>query len=292
MNGINQNSVPQQPLRGPDPKVSFVTVCFRTPGLIRMLLKGAESAKFNFSFEYFLVDNAVGDGTGKMVRERFPWVKAIDAPINVGFGAGNNLALRQARGEYVMLVNPDLTIFPGEIEKLVEFMDAHPDVGMAGPALYNPDSTRQESCYRFPTMLMPFYRRTILGKTSAGKRYLHHYFMRDALSGQKPLEVDAMMGSAIMIRRKALEEIGMFDEKFFMYMEELDICRRAWVYNWRVVHVPFAKLVHYHQRESAIDWPWHRITHKPARAHILSAVYYFWKYRGTKNPHSHVRTID
>lgn len=292
MNEIKQNSGQQQPLRGPDPKVSFVTVCYRTPGLIRMLLKGAEAAKFNFSFEYFLVDNSAGDGTGSMVRDRFPWVKVIDAPKNLGFGAGNNLALRQARGQYVMLVNPDLTIFPGEIEKLVEFMDKHPDVGMAGPALYNPDGSRQESCYRFPTVMMPFYRRTILGRMAAGKRYLHHYFMRDILSLDKPFEVDAMMGSAIMIRRKALEEIGMFDEKYFMYMEELDICRRSWVYNWRVVHLPSAKLVHYHQRESAIDWPWHLITHKPARAHILSAVYYFWKYRGTKNPHSHTRPVE
>lgn len=164
-------------------KVSFVTVCYRTPNLIRMLLKGVEASHLQFPFEYFLVNNAAGDGrakldsdraqldgTNEMVEKRFPWVKLIKSPQNVGFGTGNNLALRQAKGEYVMLLNPDLTIFPNEIEKLVAFMDQHTDVAMAGPALFNPDGTRQDSCYHFPTPLIPFYRRTILGRTSWGKK--------------------------------------------------------------------------------------------------------------------------
>lgn len=288
---MNDSAKPQ-PVRGSDPKVTFVTVCYRTPGLIRNLLKGVENAALAFPFEYFLVDNAPGDGTGAMVRERFPWVTVIDAPRNVGFGAGNNLALKRARGEYVMLTNPDLTVFQGELEKLVRFLDKNQDVGLAGPALLNPDGTRQESCYRFPTPIIPFYRRTILGRLPSGKRAIHHYLMRDALNANEPSEVDTLMGSAIMIRRKALEEIGYFDEHFFMYMEEVDICRRAWEHQWRVAYVPAAKLVHYHQRESLVDKPWQFLTHKPARAHIVSALYYFWKYRNSKHPHPIAKPID
>lgn len=278
--------------RGSDPKVTFVTVCFRTPGLIRMLLKGAEAAEFKFPNEYFLVNNAANDGTSQMVRERFPWVQVLDSPRNVGFGAGTNLAIKRARGAYIMLLNPDLTIFSGEIEKLVKFMDDHPDVAICGPVLLNPDGTRQDSCYRFPTPMYAFYRRTLLGKTPAGKRYVRHFLMRDVQLMDRPLEVDVLMGSAIMIRRTALEEIGLFDEKYFMYLEDMDICRRAWEKKWRVAYVPQAKLVHYHQRESRIDWPWHIITNRPARAHIISALYYFRKYWNKPNPHKIQRPIE
>lgn len=216
---------------GPDPKVSFITVCYRTPGLIRMLLKGIEAADLKFPFEYFFVNNAPDDGTSQMVKERFPWVKVIDAPRNVGFGAGNNLALKRARGHYVMLLNPDLTIFPDELEKLAKFMDEHLDVAFSGPILLNPDGTRQDSCYRFPTPMYALYRRSFLGRTPAGRRYVHHFLMRDVQLDERPLEVDVLMGSAIMMRRSALGEIGLFDEKFFMYLEEMDICRRAWEKN-------------------------------------------------------------
>lgn len=274
-----------------DPKVSFVTVCYRTPGLIRMLLKGAQAANFKFSFEYFLVNNAPEDGTSQMVRERFPWVQVIDSPRNVGFGAGNNLAIRRARGQYIMLLNPDLTIFPDEIEKLVKFMDDHPDVAFSGPLLLNPDGTRQDSCYRFPAPMYALYRRTFLGKLPSGQRYNHHFLMRDTQL-DRPLEVDVLMGSAIMMRRSALDEIGLFDENYFMYLEEMDICRRAWEKKWRVAYVPHAKLVHYHQRESRIDWPWHLITNRPARAHIISALYYFRKYWNKPNPHKLQRPIE
>jgi len=282
----------ERTIRGCDPKVTFITVCYRTPGLIRLLLKGVEAAGLQFPFEYILVDNAPGDGTGAMVRERFPWVTVIDAPRNVGFGAGNNLAFKRMRGTYAMLTNPDLTVFPGEIEKLVKFLDDNHDVGFAGPALHNPDGSRQESCYRFPTPMIPVYRRTFLGSLPSGRRAIHHYLMRDALKDNEPTEVDALMGSAILMRRRTLDEIGMFDERYFMYMEEVDICRRAWMNHWRVAYVPSAKLVHYHQRESRIDRPWQILTHKPARAHIVSALYYFWKYRKAKHPHLIPRAIE
>ncbi|MFA6161002.1 MAG: glycosyltransferase family 2 protein [Patescibacteria group bacterium] len=282
----------QLKVRGADPKVSFVTVCYRTPGLVRMLLKGIEAADLKFDYEYILVNNAPGDGTTEMVKEKFPWVQVIDSPRNVGFGAGNNIALKIARGTYAMLTNPDLTVFSGELEKLVKFMDDHADVALCGPALLNPDGERQDSCYRFPTPMYAFYRRSFLGKLPSGRRYVNHFLMRDARLTERPSEVDVLMASAIMLRRSALNEIGLFDEKFFMYLEEMDLCRRAWEKKWRVVYIPHAKLVHYHQRESNIDWPWRIITNRPARAHIASALYYFRKYWGKQHPHLHPRQVD
>lgn len=258
-------------------KVSFVTVCYRTPHLIRTLLRGIEAAAFSFPFEYFLVDNG-GDGTAQMVRERFPWVTVIEPGVNLGFGCANNLAFRQAQGEYVMLINPDLTVFAGEMEKLIAYADSVPHAGIIGPLVENPNGSRQESCTREPSPLMPVFSRTFLGQTPYGRGALDRYFMRD-VSHNAPHDVDAVYGAAMLIRRLALERVGMFDERFFMYYEDVDLCRRMRVAGWRVVYAPVARFVHYHQRESRVRAPWEVFTNRVARIHIASGVKYFWKYR-------------
>lgn len=269
------------------PKVTFVTVCFRTPGLIRQLLKGFQNANLPFDFEYFLVDNSAGDGTGAMVREKFPWVKIIDDQGNVGFGAGNNLAFREARGEYVMLVNPDLTIFQGEFEKLIAFADAHPEIGLIGPKLLNPDRSLQRTFHRFPSPLIPLYRRTPLGRTSWGKRAIDEYLMLDA-NADAVQDVDGLFGAAILIRKQALDQIGTFDEQFFMYFEDTDFCRRAWESGWRVCYAPIATFVHYHQRESEAKHIWHLFTNRVVREHIKSGIRYFLKYLHKPHPREQV----
>lgn len=270
-------------MNGENPKITFVTVCYRTPGLIRQLLKGVQAARLAFPFEYLLVDNAAGDGTGAMVRERFPWVTVIDAPGNVGFGAGNNLAFARARGEYVMLVNPDLTVFAGELQKLLAFAEVHPDIGLFGPKVLNPDRSLQRSFHRFPSPLIPLYRRTRLGQTARGKREVERYLMLDA-DPSAVQDVDGLFGAAILIRREALEAIGHFDERFFMYFEDVDLCRRAWESGWRVCYAPVAEFVHYHQRESELKHFWNLLTNKVARYHLQSAMKYFLKYRHKGHP--------
>lgn len=264
-------------------KISFITVCYKTPGLIRQLLKGFEAANVALPHEYFLVDNAAGDGTGDLVRERFPWVRLIEAPRNIGFGAGNNLAMREAQGEYVMLLNPDLTIFTNEIEKLVEFADAHPEYGIIGPRLLHPDRTQQRTFHRFPNAFIPLYRRTVLGRTPWGRREIERYLMLDA-DADKVQEVDGLFGAAILVRREVLDRIGLFDERFFMYFEDTDLCRRAWESGWRVCYAPVAEFVHYHQRESELKSVWQLFTNRTARFHIKSGVQYFLKYRGKEHP--------
>jgi N-acetylglucosaminyl-diphospho-decaprenol L-rhamnosyltransferase len=273
------------------PRITFVTVCFHTPGLIRQLLKGFEDAKLSFSFEYILVDNGVGDGTGEMVRERFPWVRVIDAPGNIGFGAGNNLAFREAKGDYVMLLNPDLTIFAGEIEKLLAFADANPDIGLIGPKLLNPDRSLQRSFHRFPTPFIPIYRRTFLGRLERGEKAIKAYLMEDA-DPNVTQDVDGLFGAAILIRRPALDQIGEFDERFFMYFEDVDLCRRAWENGWRVCYAPITEFVHYHQRESEVKHVWHVATNRVLREHIKSAFRYFLKYKGKKHPRADRAELD
>jgi hypothetical protein len=264
-------------------KVTFVTVPYKTPELIRNLLHGVEAARFAFPFEYILVNNAPGDATRAMVEEHFPWATFVDAPYNVGFGAGNNIAFRQAKGEYIMLVNPDLTIFPGEMEKLIAYADAHPDVAFFGPRLLNPNRTLQRTFTRLPNIMIPVYRRTPLGKLPMGRRAIAHFLMMEE-DGTRELDVDVLFGAAILIRRSALEDIGHFDERFFMYFEDTDLCRRAWEKGHKVRYAPVAEFVHYHQRESDVKKPWQALTNRVARIHIKSAVQYFWKYLGTPRP--------
>ena len=264
-------------------KVSFITVCYRTPDLIRNLLRGVEDAKFSFPYEYFLVDNG-DDGTAEMVENLFPWVHVIKAGANLGFAKGNNLAIQKAQGEYIMLINPDLIVFPGEMEKLVTEADCQSDAAIFGPCLDTPNGTRQDTCTRFPSPLIPILNRTFLGKFSMGRRFLDHFHLRD-VDMTHMLDVDSVYGAAMLIRRMALQKIGAFDERFFMYYEDVDLCRRAWKAGWRVVWIPQARFVHYHQRESSIRMPWEVLTNRLVRIHIKSAFQYFWKYRKEALPH-------
>ncbi|HVM90810.1 MAG TPA: glycosyltransferase family 2 protein [Verrucomicrobiae bacterium] len=265
------------------PKVSFVTVNYKMPHFVRHLLQGVQDAGLPFSFEYFLVDNASGDGVLEMVAERFPWVKRMAMERNAGFGVGNNRALAEAKGEYVVFLNPDTVVFPGELEAWIDWMDKRPDVGASGPRVINPDGTDQQTTCRFPTLLTPVYRRTLLGKTPWGKKALSAYLM-DGMDRSREQDVDWVQGSALCIRRSVLEKTGPFDERFFMYFEDADLCRRVWKSGSRVAYVPKARIVHYHGRGSMIRWPWQVVTNRLTRTHIVSSLKYFLKYRGERDP--------
>ncbi len=269
------------------PIISFVSVNYRMREHIRHLLTGIERSRLGFPFEYLLVDCDSGDGVLDFVRKRFPWATPIDAGANIGFGAGNNLGIRRARGRYVLLLNPDITVFPGELERWISWMDQHPDVGISGPRLTNPDGTDQDSCYRFPELLMPIYRRTMLGKTPWGKSAIARYLMKE-MDRTRMQDVDWVLGAAMLIRREVIDEIGDFDQRFFMYYEDADLCFRAWERGWRVTYTPEARIVHYHQRQSQTRFFWQMFTNRVTRTHIASGVKYFLKHEGHPHPRLHV----
>jgi GT2 family glycosyltransferase len=213
-----------------------------------------------------------------MAAERFPWVKTHDLGRNGGYGAGNNAVLGQVKGEYVIFLNPDTVVFPGELEAWIDWMDKRPDVGASGPRVLNPDGSDQHSTCRFPTLMTPVYRRTILGKTPWGKKALSQYLMEN-MNRNIEQDVDWVQGSALCIRRSVLAQIGNFDERFFMYFEDADLCRRVWKSGHRVAYTPSARIVHYHGRGSLIRWPWQVFTNRLTRSHIDSGIKYFLKYR-------------
>ena len=233
------------------------------------------------SFEIVVVDNASGDGLGEFLAIKYPDVKFIAASQNDGYAAGNNLGIKAATGRYVLIMNPDITVRPGSIDALVKFMDEHPNVGICGPKLIKPNGRVDESCYRFHRWTTPLYRRTPLGRLPIGLSENSRYIMDD-FNRLETREVDWLLGAVLMARRAALDKVGLFDEKYFLYFEDTDLCRRFWQAGYRVVYFTGSTMVHCHERASAqVLWLFGPLN-RAAREHIKSCIYYFRKW-GTKS---------
>jgi hypothetical protein len=193
--------------------------------------------------ETIVVDNGSRDGSIKMIRESFPDVHLIANQDNRGFPAANNQGIDVARGRYILLLNPDTEVLDGALATLVAFADTQPDAAIVGPQLLNPDGTVQSSRRRFPTLLTAVFESTWL-EPWAPRRLLEHYHVSDR-PDDVIQDVDWITGAAMLARREAIEEVGLLDEGFFMYSEELDWCRRFREAGWRVVYLPTAQIVHH-----------------------------------------------
>ncbi len=264
--------------------VSILIVHYNTPGLLRQTLKGIRRSAPRIGYEVIVVDNNPNLRIEEMVAKEFPETIIITSPENLGYGKGMNLAIKKASGRYIFVGNPDICLFPGVFEELVAFMDEHADVGMVGPQLLNPDGSIQYSCYRFMHPSVILYRRVpLLGKMKKAKQTVDKYLMKD-FDHQETRDVDYLLGAAILVRRKALDEVGLFDPRYFMYFEDQDLCRRFWKAGWRVVYHPKVKLVHYHRRETAEGGFLAQLRNPLTRIQMRSAWYYFKKFRGEPNP--------
>jgi N-acetylglucosaminyl-diphospho-decaprenol L-rhamnosyltransferase len=240
--------------------VSFIVVSWNVGDLLRRCLNSIErereTVKSNLTThghslftEVIVVDNASADGTPEMLTAEFPDVRLIANAKNVGFTRGNNQALALAQGRYLFLLNPDTELRPGALGTLVDYMDAHPDVGIAGPQLCSSDGSRQSSRRRFPTLATAFLESTPLQRWFPRSRVLSRYYMLDTPDDQTQ-EVDWVTGAALFVRRALYEQVGGLDEGFFMYSEELDWCDRAKRAGWRIVYLPSAQVVHHEGKSS------------------------------------------
>lgn len=193
--------------------------------------------------EVLVVDNASSDGTAEMIESKFPWVKLLKSPENLGFSRGNNLAIRECQGRYIALVNPDVIVFPGCLDALADFLDQHPKVGNVGPRVFNPDMTQQSSCRRFPTLWNNFCSASGLATKFKNSRIFagEHMFY---FSHDRTRPVDVIVGCLSMIRRETFEAVGLLDENLFMYGDDVDWCRRAWNAGWQVAFFPGAQAIH------------------------------------------------
>jgi N-acetylglucosaminyl-diphospho-decaprenol L-rhamnosyltransferase len=203
-------------------------------------LRGADA-------EIVVLDNASEDGSAEAVRERFPDARVIPQDFRAGFGANHNTVIRATSGRYVYVLNEDTTADDWAFGRIVAYLDAHPSVAVLGPRLVYPDGRLQDSAWRFPTPLV-----SALGLLTVGKVGVKQS------RGDAPRAVDWVMGAALVLRREAIEEVGLFDEEFFLYSEEVDLQFRLRQAGWEVHYFPEATVVH-HESQFSAEIPERRI---------------------------------
>lgn len=190
-----------------------------------------------------MVDNASGDGSAAAVAAEFPQVHLIANADNRGFAAANNQALRLARGRYFLLLNPDTLVLDSAVGKMTAYMDAHPDVGIAGCQVLIDEHTVQQTCFRFPNPWFHLLRATGLPALFPRSVVLNP----DRYGGwqrDSERDVDVVSGMFLLVRRTAVEQVGLMDEDYFVYAEETDWCFRFWRHGWRCRFAPIAQIIH------------------------------------------------
>lgn len=264
-------------------KLSIIIVNYKSAALTTACLESLLCQPLPRDTELLVVDNDSGDDSVTFLRADFPEVTVLASPTNLGMAGGVNIGLREAHGEYYLILNPDIVVLPGALTALLEFMNTHPEVGLAGGKLISPNGQLQASCYRFYRWATIVYRRTALGKTRRGRQEVDRFLMKD-FDHTTVAEVDWLQGACLLARAQAVEEVGGMDQRFFMYFEDVDWSRRFWQAGWRVAYVPQAVFSHYHQRGSELTSLFGLLTNRVARSHVASAIKYFWKYRGVPLP--------
>jgi hypothetical protein len=228
--------------------------------------------------EVVVLDNASDDGSAAAVRECHPWVRVIEQPFRAGFGANHNVVIRATTGRYVYVLNEDTTCEPGSFDRMAGYLDTHPRVGALGPRIVYPDGRHQPSAWRFPTPGTAAIGALTLGRAGIVQS-----------GGRAIRPVDWAMGCALLLRREALDDVGLFDERFFIYTEETDLCRRLAAAGWETHYFPEVTVVHHvsqftagvperrineHWRSRERYWAKHHSRHGARAAELLTG----WQY--------------
>jgi len=199
--------------------------------------------------EVLLVDNASTDGLQPYIKKNFPVIKYLRQTQRRGFAANNNIGIKKSLGKFVLLLNPDTVVKPKALHKLIKFMENNNSVGICGPQLRFPDGSLQLSCRKFPTLLSTISRRSPLRFLLKNSEANRQHLLSD-LNHSLAQPVDWLLGACLCLRRSMLKEIGLLDEKYFLYVDDIDICWRAWKAGWQVWYVPAAVVTHHHQAVS------------------------------------------
>jgi GT2 family glycosyltransferase len=229
--------------------LTIIVINWNTKDDLRICLRSLDEHPCRFDTEVIVADNASEDGSCEMVKAEFRWAKVVAHPRNLGFCAGNNRGVPDEPGRYILFLNADTRVTPCALDRLLGFADTSPDAGIIGPKLLNRDGSLQYSCRRFPNLGAGFFRNTPLGRLFPKNRFAQDYLMSD-WDHASVRDVDWVSGAALLIRREALKQIGGFDEGFFMYCEDVDLCYRAHELGWRVVYFPNSVIYHLIGRSS------------------------------------------
>jgi len=223
--------------------VSVIIVNWNTRDLLAQCLQSVYAETSLSSYEVIVVDNGSTDGSVEMVRRSYPQARLLVNTDNRGFAAANNQGMSIASGRYFLLLNSDTIVLDRAIEKTIVFADRHPDTAVVGCRILNLDRSLQISCFRFPSLLNWFLHSTYLYKLFPRSRFFGReqmtWWARDDVR-----EVDVVTGCYMLVRRAAVDEVGLMDERFFMYAEETDWCYRFNVAGWKNRFTPEAEIIH------------------------------------------------
>jgi GT2 family glycosyltransferase len=224
-------------------KLSIVIICWNDWKVIENCLRSIFESTHRIEYEVIVSDNGSTDGSVEKIRAQFPSVQVLENRANLGFAKANNVGIREARGEYVLILNPDTIVHDGALDRWIDFADRQPEAGAFGCRVLNPDGTYQRSGRPFPTISRYFV-------AALGLRFLGHLkspVLLDEYEGWKgdtEREVDWQSGACLMVRGDLLKELGGFDERFFYQFEEVDLCRRVWTSGCRIRFTPEVLITH------------------------------------------------
>ncbi len=222
--------------------LSVIIVSWNVKALLKECLRSIDENRGTLNLEVIVVDSASSDGSPDMVSEDFPWVRLIASDANLGYPRGNNVGITASRGRHVVILNPDTVVLRNALTSMVDYLDGHIDVGVLGPQLLNADGSIQSSRRRFPSLLTGIFESTWL-ESLAPDILLRRYYGLD-LADDQVSDVDWVTGACLMVPRRIIDHVGLFDDGYFMYSEELDWCRRINDAGWRVVYLPEAQVIH------------------------------------------------
>ena len=265
-------------------ELSIIVTSYRNPELLKVCLDSIKKCATDVAYELIVADSATQEEMEMMMREEYRDVIFFPFKENVGFQALIKKGLEYSSGKYILMLNGDIIVTPDSVRKILDFLRDDSSVGMVGPRLLNFNGTLQPSCFRFYKPVTIIYRRTFLGKLAFAKKHLDWFLMKD-YDHKTVKEVDWIMGSAVMISRIAMEKVGLLDPRYFMYMEDVDWCRRFWENDFKVIYFPFASMHHYHGKGSAKGGVIRSLLfNKYTWIHIASGIKYFRKFLGKPLP--------
>jgi N-acetylglucosaminyl-diphospho-decaprenol L-rhamnosyltransferase len=256
------------------PDATIIVVNYNTAHLLDRMFEAIEASRGNLSIQLIVVDNASHDGSVRLVRERRPDVELIENKANVGFGRANNQALLKARGRYLLLLNTDAFVAPDTLHKTIDFMDSHAEYGVLGVKLVRDDGTLHRSYFDFPTPWNVSARLNKLCMWLDGQFFPRPHIFNEHCRGDDAVrQCDWVPGCYYLVRREVIDEVGLFDPRFFLYYEEIDHCRRVHQARWSVVYYPHTQVLHIGGASAASDG-------EISESMVESKLLYFRKHYG------------
>ncbi|MBI5647434.1 MAG: glycosyltransferase family 2 protein [Ignavibacteriae bacterium] len=254
--------------------LSIVLISWRMRDMLERLLESVFTLTQGITFEIIVIDNDSRDGTAEMVAAHFPACRLILNEVNKGVAPARNQGLALAQGRYIVTLDADMVLQENSLARLVSFMDATPDAGIAGCKLVFEDGTVQPSGRRFPTPMAFLMRRLQAFEIFRNSRILHEHEMT-GWDRNDTREVDYLIGACQCIRREAMERVGLLDDHIFYGPEDIDYCVRMRRAGWNIYYVHDTRIVHYEQRITR-----KKLFSRLSWVHLKAVAYLFWKYGG------------